>query len=143
MIKSVFVLMIIGAALVPFTSGKKHEQDQRLLANQRVVHSLTANRAAMTPASLKAILFTLSSPTGKTCKLEKFSGKIRSSYLVAADKECDDIHAGLSQAVSWIDGTQGTARIMGKDGKVLLYIGPSDGFAYESINSGSEIITLE
>ena len=137
MFKSIVGLMIVGVALVPFTSSQRHRPDQRVAPTQIV------SRAATAPAHLIAQQFTLNSPTGKTCKLEKFDNKSDRSFSVVADNGCDDVHAGLSQAVSWVDGTQGSAHIVAKDGKVLLNIGPSDGFAYESIDSGSEIITLE
>ena len=48
----------------------------------------------------------------------------------------------LSKAVAWIDREDGSAAIVDTAGKELLVLGPSDGFAYETNEPGSPIVTL-
>ncbi len=121
---------------MPFTAGQRHVSKQRNVSTQML-------RAASLPSvSATEVKFILNSSTGKTCRLEKLNNNQDASFSVLADKSCDNIFEGLSQAEAWVDGLHGNANIISNKGKVILSIGPSDGFAYESTDSSPAIITF-
>jgi hypothetical protein len=129
MIKSVFGLLIIGVALMPFTHGERRSAQ-------------VANAATMPSATPEAgfVGFTVSSAAGQSCKIKMLDKSDQAVIKVQVEPACNQVSAGLSEAVSWINGDNGTARLVGRDGQSILSVGPSDGFAYETI--GSDIVTF-
>lgn len=131
MIKSVFGLLVVGVALMTFVDGKK--------ASPVVV------KAEFTPSNtVKSGLveYTLNSASGQTCHIKMLTKAVHGAAKLAADGACDDVSAGLSKAASWVEGAKGTAQIIGSDGQTILSVGPSDGFAYETSGSDSDIVTF-
>jgi hypothetical protein len=131
MIKSVFGLLVIGVALMPFVDGKK--------ASPVVV------KAAFIPSnSVKSGLveYTLNSASGQTCHIKMLTETVGGVAKLAADGACDGVSAGLSKAASWIEGDKGTAQIIGSNGQTIMSVGPSDGFAYETSGSNADIVTF-
>ncbi len=129
MIKSVFGLLIAGVALMPFVDGKKVAP---LVAVAEPAHAATAG----------LVEYTLSSSSGQNCHMKMLTQAIGGVAKLAVDPACESVSAGLSKAVSWIEGSKGTAQIMGRDGQMILSVGPSDGFAYETSGSNANIVTF-
>ena len=131
MIKSVFGLLIAGVALMPFVDGKK-------------AAPLVTEAVAMPADTVKSGLveYTLNAATGQTCHIKMLTQAINGAAKLAVDDACDGVSAGLSKAVSWVDGDKGTARLIGSDGQTIMSIGPSDGFAYETSGSNADIVTF-
>jgi hypothetical protein len=131
MIKSVFGLLVAGIALMPFVDGKKATP--------------LAAQAVATPTGVVSsglIEYTLSSASGQNCHMKLLTQAVGGVAKLAVDPACEGVSAGLSKAVSWVEGAKGTAQIIGKDGQMIMCVGPSDGFAYETSGSNANIVTF-
>jgi hypothetical protein len=129
MIKSVFGLLVVGVALIPFTNGQRHGAH-------------LTNDAALPAIAQKAdfVGFTVNSASGQSCTIKMLGSPSDATIKLQVEPTCEQVSAGLSQAATWINGDKGTASLMGSDGQTILSVGPSDGFAYEAI--GSDIVTF-
>jgi hypothetical protein len=76
------------------------------------------------------------------CLIKRVAGKTPLISALELDADCSEVFEDLSKAVSWLDREDGSAAIVDKAGKELLVLGPSDGFAYETSEPGSPIVTL-
>jgi hypothetical protein len=55
---------------------------------------------------------------------------------------CAGLYPGLSRAVAWHDGADGTVSLLDAGGKALVVFAVSDGFAYESIEPAAPLLQL-
>lgn len=131
MIKSVFGLLVIGIALMPFVDVKN--------APPLVTKTAAARSEAVKSGFAE---YTVISAAGQMCHIKMLTKAVGGVAKLAADGACDGVSAGLSKAVSWVEGDQGTARIIGSDGQTIMAVGPSDGFAYETSGSNDNIVTF-
>lgn len=131
MIKSVFGLLIAGVALMPFVDGKNAAP----LVSKSVAAPSDATKSGL-------IEYTLNSASGQICHIKMLTKVVGGAAKLAVDPTCDGVSAGLSNAVSWVEGARGTARIVGSDGQTIMAVGPSDGFAYETSGSDTELVTF-
>ena len=76
------------------------------------------------------------------CLIKRIAGKTPLVSSLELDADCGEVMEDLSKAVAWIDREDGSAAIVDTAGKELLVLGPSDGFAYETNEPGSPIVTL-
>ena len=76
------------------------------------------------------------------CLIKRIAGKTPLVSALELDADCGEVMEDLAKAVAWIDREDGSAAIVDTAGKELLVLGPSDGFAYETNEPGSPIVTL-
>ena len=76
------------------------------------------------------------------CLIKRVAGKSPLVSSLELDADCTQVFEDLSKAVAWLDREDGSAAIVDEQGKELLLLGPSDGFAYETSEPGAPIVTL-
>ena len=76
------------------------------------------------------------------CLMKRTAGKSPQVSGLELDADCSQVMEDLARAVAWIDREDGSAAVVDAAGKELLLLGPSDGFAYETNEPGSPIVTL-
>jgi hypothetical protein len=110
-----------------------------------------------TPPEEQPIAFALKAPQAKdgqltyaarspgvdaVCLIKRTAGKTPLVSALELDADCGQVFEDLSRAVSWLDREDGSAALVDNAGRELLLLGPSDGFAYETNESGAPIVTL-
>ena len=90
MIKSVFCLLVVGVALMPFVDGKKVKP---------LVTKGVATQSNLATSDL--IVYTLNSANGQTCHIKMLTKTVGGVAKLAVDTACEGVSAGLGNAVSW------------------------------------------
>lgn len=131
MIKSMFGVLVAGIALMPYVDAKTPPPV--------VAKAIAMQRSAVAPSLVE---YTLNSASGQICHMKMLTQPVGGVAKLNVDSACDGMNADLSKAVAWVESENGTAQIIGSDGQTIMTVGPSDGFAYETFGSDTDIVTF-
>lgn len=133
MIRTIVGLALAGIALTPFAEKAEPASAAQQIAIDRI------ETASMKPDS--RMVFEAATALGGHCLIavDRRTGGVISAQ---AEDACAQVHPGLETISAWSDVPGGTIRLQNAKGATVLEIGPSDGFAYESISTEVEPVTF-
>ncbi len=133
MIRTIVGLALAGIALTPFAE----KADRAVAAQQISVDPFET--ASMKPDS--RMVFEAATALGGHCQISVNwgTGRVKTAQ---AENACAQVHPGLETISAWSDALGGTVRLQNAKGAMVLEIGASDGFAYESISADVEPVTF-
>lgn len=131
MIRTIVALAVAGFALSPFT-----DKDDQYTAIHGIDPIITSAEAAA-----PVIAYYVSAPSGASCRIE-LTGAAGDLKPVHADPACADVHEGLENAARWSTAADGTASVSDGQGRTILHLAVSDGFAWESLDGGPGPLVL-
>lgn len=77
------------------------------------------------------VMYRVVASSGSSCRLTSIAAA-QGHVRVETEPECGAVHAGLDTVRQWTPDSQGNVLLNDADGKTVLMIQSSDGFAYEA-----------